>query len=52
MPIRDRVLSWDRALISFVRKNRMFETKLEEEIIRLKKLCTHIDKVVEGPLFL
>ena len=32
------------ALIRFMRKNRMFKTKLEEEIICLKELCTHIDR--------
>ena len=25
----------------------MFKTKLEEKIIRLEKLCTHIGKIVE-----
>ena len=29
----------------------MLKTKLEEEIIRLKELCIHIDIIVERPLF-
>ena len=40
---QERALICDRALISFLKKNRTFKTKLEEEIIRLKELCTRID---------
>ena len=44
--IRDRALIRDRSLISFLRNNQMFKTKFEEEIIRLKELCTHMDITV------
>ena len=47
------LVSQGRALISFLRSNRM---KLEDEIIRLKELCSHMDIIFEKlrrrPLFL
>lgn len=45
-----------RSLISFLTNNRMFKTKLEDEIFRLKELCSHMyiiaEKIRRRPLFL
>lgn len=54
--IQGRSLIQDRMLISFLTNNRMFKTKLEDEIFRLKELCSHMyiiaEKIRRRPLFL
>ena len=42
-----RAIIRDRALLFFWGSNRMFKTKPEDEIVRLKELCTHMDIMVE-----
>lgn len=42
-----RATIWDRVLILFLRNKRMFKTKLEDEIICLKELCTHMEIIVD-----